>query len=533
MMNQRPEQLEQLSAYLDGELTDAERVSVERLLAADPAARALLDELRRTAELVAGLPRAEAPLDFAENTVARLERADLLGEAATPVGATRRPWLARGLALAASLALVVTAGWLVRSQLQTEAHKPVAELAMDAPGRGDAAGETTLREQVVHAAPHGTAKDRTLGLKLRGSPADLAKQGTFTAPAATAARTPTGAESTPASEGGGLFGPSAPPDAVGLAAETAPDLSETPHAKLYYGAGSSDQRDARAAERADAVGLDTLLAANVLTNRDLPELPIAIVGRRLVVEADEVAQARVIETVDRFMLGNGIPNASGGPLPEPISQAQAFYVMRPVARAADAPAPATSPPPLDAGEPLATKAAPAAPLPMGEMHVILNVPRRQATALLGQIETQVVRDQGNMRWEKDAAPDLAGGRGGELYAISIDAREKQVKHGPDAEDNDRRRSAIGRRGGISGAAEDEQSRRPAPTTTAAEPGGDEARESTVAPPLPAADMVTLAITLRGLSQVAAPSASRAIGSAVGEATTRPTSQPTTRGAGGG
>ena len=47
-MNDLP-QNELLSAYLDGELTAAEQAEVERLLATDPAARQLLDELRRSA----------------------------------------------------------------------------------------------------------------------------------------------------------------------------------------------------------------------------------------------------------------------------------------------------------------------------------------------------------------------------------------------------------------------------------------------------------------------------------------------------
>ena len=46
-MNDLP-QNELLSAYLDGELTAAEQADVERLLAANPAARQLLDELPAT-----------------------------------------------------------------------------------------------------------------------------------------------------------------------------------------------------------------------------------------------------------------------------------------------------------------------------------------------------------------------------------------------------------------------------------------------------------------------------------------------------
>jgi anti-sigma factor RsiW len=48
---------ELLSAYLDGELSDAERLRVEERLAEDPAAQAMLDELRQTSSALQGMPR--------------------------------------------------------------------------------------------------------------------------------------------------------------------------------------------------------------------------------------------------------------------------------------------------------------------------------------------------------------------------------------------------------------------------------------------------------------------------------------------
>ncbi len=50
-------QSELLSAYLDGELTAAERAQVEQLLAADPAARQLLEEFRALGKTLQSLPR--------------------------------------------------------------------------------------------------------------------------------------------------------------------------------------------------------------------------------------------------------------------------------------------------------------------------------------------------------------------------------------------------------------------------------------------------------------------------------------------
>ncbi|MCP4592132.1 MAG: hypothetical protein GY842_15465 [bacterium] len=74
-----PEKLgEQLSAYLDGELSPLETAEVERILAADPQAAALLESLRRTADTVKSLPRRPAPADLLDDLAARIERDQLL-----------------------------------------------------------------------------------------------------------------------------------------------------------------------------------------------------------------------------------------------------------------------------------------------------------------------------------------------------------------------------------------------------------------------------------------------------------------------
>ncbi|MGQ9889520.1 MAG: anti-sigma factor family protein, partial [Aggregatilineales bacterium] len=57
--------VEQLSAYLDGALSERERATLEVHLQAEPALRAELDSLRQTVALVRGLPRLQAPRSFA------------------------------------------------------------------------------------------------------------------------------------------------------------------------------------------------------------------------------------------------------------------------------------------------------------------------------------------------------------------------------------------------------------------------------------------------------------------------------------
>lgn len=109
---------ELLSAYLDGELSARERSRIERRLAEDPAARRSLEELRRTVDLVRALPRHGAPAALLEDLRVQLERADLLDADRDEFdrgGVVRRGRGLRWLAVAASLAIVSSAGWWVWS----------------------------------------------------------------------------------------------------------------------------------------------------------------------------------------------------------------------------------------------------------------------------------------------------------------------------------------------------------------------------------------------------------------------------------
>lgn len=105
-----PEQLaELLSAYLDGETDARETDTVERVLRDDTAARQLLEELRRTSDLVSTLPRHTAPPSVAEDLRARAERTELLGdfEEVQARSTGGRSLLAGLFSLAAVLTLIV------------------------------------------------------------------------------------------------------------------------------------------------------------------------------------------------------------------------------------------------------------------------------------------------------------------------------------------------------------------------------------------------------------------------------------------
>lgn len=62
--NISPRDLESLSAYLDGQLSDKERFRLEKELQANASFRAILEDLRRTRALLRSQPRIRAPRNF-------------------------------------------------------------------------------------------------------------------------------------------------------------------------------------------------------------------------------------------------------------------------------------------------------------------------------------------------------------------------------------------------------------------------------------------------------------------------------------
>ena len=108
---------EVLSAYLDGEATEAERALVEERLAADPAARQLLDELRSAADAVRNLPLPALDEQFQRDVLAAIDAdrptAGAARDAREPGAPVwRRPGVRRGLAwgcLAAAASFVLAA----------------------------------------------------------------------------------------------------------------------------------------------------------------------------------------------------------------------------------------------------------------------------------------------------------------------------------------------------------------------------------------------------------------------------------------
>lgn len=103
---------ELLSAYVDGELSEAERAAVEARLASDPAAQRQVEEFRRLSALIQNLPQPALPVDFSAKVLRRAEQART-SSASEPVrpgfslGRTWRSWAWPGLVIAAALLIAV------------------------------------------------------------------------------------------------------------------------------------------------------------------------------------------------------------------------------------------------------------------------------------------------------------------------------------------------------------------------------------------------------------------------------------------
>lgn len=97
-----------LSAYLDGELTPSQAARLEKRLAEDPQARAMLADLRRVCGMVQNLPREKAPEDMAEQIQSLLERDSLLGREDTQTESAGRNHLRIRRFIAAAAVIMLT-----------------------------------------------------------------------------------------------------------------------------------------------------------------------------------------------------------------------------------------------------------------------------------------------------------------------------------------------------------------------------------------------------------------------------------------
>lgn len=139
-MSHSERQLEQLSAFVDGELPAAQRDALEAWLAQDEAARRAHDDFRRMKEWVRALPRESAPADLDERVAARRERAELLGLQREWQQARARGWriALRGSAAAAVVVLAVGGAWYLRSAARPDVGRTVFESIREEPDASSA-----------------------------------------------------------------------------------------------------------------------------------------------------------------------------------------------------------------------------------------------------------------------------------------------------------------------------------------------------------------------------------------------------------
>jgi len=106
-MDDRQKQFEQLSAYLDGELTASEALDLQRALAADEELAGELESLRRTRELLRGLPTEPAPDNFTRSVMARVQHSHpaIVGRGSGGVF-----WASRWISFAAAAVVLIAAG---------------------------------------------------------------------------------------------------------------------------------------------------------------------------------------------------------------------------------------------------------------------------------------------------------------------------------------------------------------------------------------------------------------------------------------
>ena len=125
MMSDEKKTREQLSAYLDGELTPAERQAVQRAVEGDEQLAAELAQLEAARQLVRGLARQKAGDDFATRVLERAERQNLLGPTAEAPVPNRLGWV-RWLASAAVILIAVGIGVVIMQFLKSPTFDPQA-----------------------------------------------------------------------------------------------------------------------------------------------------------------------------------------------------------------------------------------------------------------------------------------------------------------------------------------------------------------------------------------------------------------------
>lgn len=161
-MNAKDNIREQLSAYLDGELSDAQAKVVEQTLAHDADLARELEALRATQDLLRSLPKAPAPKNFAANVLAEARSRGLAGQSPAKTSGRSR-WI-RMAGMAAMLVMAMGLGMLLSQKIfrqptagphhEIAAAPPAEPTGQDVPGGTSRGWETDdgMAEERVEGA---------------------------------------------------------------------------------------------------------------------------------------------------------------------------------------------------------------------------------------------------------------------------------------------------------------------------------------------------------------------------------------------
>lgn len=144
-MNAKGKTQTQLSAYLDGELDEAQLRQIEEALESDGALRVELAELTATRKLLRDLPAEKPPVDLVSRVLAEAERSQLVGGQHAEAGSNPLRWV-RYVASAAVLLMAATVGMVIAVTLCSPGtyednlvrHPAPAKSSRD--GKGNVAG---------------------------------------------------------------------------------------------------------------------------------------------------------------------------------------------------------------------------------------------------------------------------------------------------------------------------------------------------------------------------------------------------------
>jgi len=170
-MSENEKKFEQLSAYLDGELTAAEAKRVEEALRRDESLAEELAALRATRDLVRNLPRQGAPEDLADRVMAQAERLTLVGARGGEQAGRPMRWV-RYVAAAAVVVVAVGMGLIIKSTMdatrQGRRHVVKKETPSTAP---EVATRTEGEPHKREAREKFAAKDADAERRLAAKPA--------------------------------------------------------------------------------------------------------------------------------------------------------------------------------------------------------------------------------------------------------------------------------------------------------------------------------------------------------------------------